>query len=693
MMELVAPAGSADAVVAAVQSGADAIYLGFGGYSSRRSAESFSAEELSLAMRYCRVRGCKVYASLDTLVTDADMAAVLEAAKRFAALGAAALILQDAGLALALRAALPDMKLFAGIRADVQNLGGAVALREMGFSRVFLSRELNLDEIRFIAANAGVEIGVMVHGGLTVCRGGQCCMSVLAGGGSASRGECSLPCRENFSMGTRSENYPLSMKDLCLAESAEELEKAGVACALIAGRDRSPEYVAAVTETYDRILRDKRPPTKDELLKLNAAFSGPGLTDGYLKGDKADMFGVPEGPDGNPRPLLAEIRKGFMEGERRRVPVSFFCRVKKDEKIRLAVKDGDGNRVELTGPVPTPVGTGAVTAASLSERLYKTGGTAYYCSEIISELDEGLSVAGDELDSLRRRILLELTEKRAAPPERQYFDLPRLTRSAGFPETPEFHFEVLTADQLTPELAELCPKRVMAPLEVLAGSFKRLAPFVGAGIGIVAVLPRVITDDEWPEVRDMLRTVRRRGVHEALVGNIGHVLQAKSEGFGLRGDFGLNVWNSYSMALMERIRLLSATLSFELDLAAVRELHKPLDTELIVYGRLPVMLTEHCLIKRSSGGKCSCQSASSLSDRKGSVFPVVKEFGCRNVVLNTRKLYMADKAAEWADIGLRSVRLRFTTESAKECAAVAKSYLGLSAYRPNGLTRGMYYKK
>lgn len=159
----------------------------------------------------------------------------------------------------------------------------------------------------------------------------------------------------------------------------------------------------------------------------------------------------------------------------------------------------------------------------------------------------------------------------------------------------------------------------------------------------------------------------------------------------VRGDFGLNAFNSHSLDVLAQAGFLSATASFELRLAQIKAMAKPLDTEIIIYGRLPLMVSDQCVM-HASAGRCTCQTPGQLADRMGSVFPVVREFGCRNVIYNAHKLYLADKKEDLFSAGLWGLRLMFTTESARECVEVAKGHLGLSDYKPNVLTRGLYYR-
>ena len=160
---------------------------------------------------------------------------------------------------------------------------------------------------------------------------------------------------------------------------------------------------------------------------------------------------------------------------------------------------------------------------------------------------------------------------------------------------------------------------------------------------------------------------------------------------GAMENKGLNVFNSFTEEVLQQAGLVSATASFELRLSQIRDMIKPLDTELIIYGRIPLMVSDQCII-RHSAGRCNCQTPGQMADRMGSVFPVVKEFGCRNVIYNAHKLYLADKAEDVYAAGAWGLRMMFTTEGMRECVEVAKGYMGLSDYKPNVLTRGLYYR-
>ena len=691
MIELLSPAGSPEAVIAAVQNGADAIYMGLGNFNARRGAKNFTDEEFERSMRYCRIRGCKVYVTLNTLVNDREIAQAVESARLASELGADGIIIQDLGLAYAIRQALPDIPLHASTQMSIHNLAGVEAAAEMGMTRAVLARELSLEQIKFITQHASIETEVFVHGALCFCQSGQCYMSALIGRRSGNRGMCAQPCRMQYSLGGRMDDYPMSLKDNCLVDRLRELEDAGVACLKIEGRMKRPEYTAIVTKIYSKALKEQRQPSAEEMETLEKAFSRQGFTQGYFNGDKKDMFGRREEPDKDTEKLFTLARKGYSEGELRRVPVHFYTVAEKGMPVKAIAFDDDGNRAAAMGGVPEKARGQGLTAAYITEQMFKTGGTPYNCVENRAQADPGLYLPASEINDLRRRLVSELSEQRAKPPRRRVGKLPEKPKGKLPTGDPAMIFQVLTEEQLSPELAALKPKYLYVPLTLMTEKLDLLRPFAEQGTIPVAVLPRVIADNEAAAVYDMLSRMFDQGVNEALVGNLGHAMLAKKAGMKLRGDFGLNTFNSLSMEVIRQAGFISATASFELRLSQIRDMIKPLDTELIIYGRIPLMVSDQCII-RHSAGRCNCQTPGQMADRMGSVFPVVKEFGCRNVIYNAHKLYLADKAEDVYAAGAWGLRMMFTTEGMRECVEVAKGYMGLSDYKPNVLTRGLYYR-
>ena len=259
---------------------------------------------------------------------------------------------------------------------------------------------------------------------------------------------------------------------------------------------------------------------------------------------------------------------------------------------------------------------------------------------------------------------------------------------------PKLTVSVLDFGQITPGLLRCAPTAVYLPLETAAGDPERLRALVSDGVPAAVTLPRVILPTQDDEAARLLETAADCGVRTALVGNLGHAALAQRFGMALRGDFGLNAYNTQALTVLRERGFVSATASFELRFAAIRDLGKPLPVEAIVYGRLPLMLFENCLI-RSEKGVCRCgrpeRKPFRLRDRTGGEFLLLREWGCRTALYNGVPLWLADRREDWAKLGLNAVRLAFTTESPEACARIAESYLH-GGEPPAQFTRGLYYR-
>ncbi len=691
MLELLAPAGSPEALTAAVEAGADAVYLGFGAHNARRGARNFSPEECAEAVAYCHLHGVKVYITLNTLVTDRELPGAAELVRQASELGADALLVQDPGLLRVARQAAPDLPLHASTQMSLHSLDGVKAAADLGLTRAVLARELPRDEIRRICAGSPIEIEVFVHGALCMCYSGQCYMSSVIGGRSGNRGMCAQPCRLPYRWPGGPEGPLLSLKDLSLASHLRELEEMGVACVKLEGRMRHPAYVSVTTAVFAAAIREHREPTAEELQVLRDAFSRQGFTDGYYREDKSDMFGARTEADVKATAsLTARLPKSE---DPRLIPLSLRAVIRKNAPAAAEAWDEDGRHVAVSGPVPEAAVRRALTSEDVERQLLKTGGTAYRCTEVSAQVEDGLSLPVSALNALRRDALAAITAARTALPPRRTGVWQPEARIKNRKEAPALTVSVSRWEQITEALLASDPERLYIPLEELTAHNAELPDLLARQPGRVAVtLPRILWDRDWAERLPELEALRAAGVTEALTGNLGPIAPLQKLGFTVRGDFGLNVTNSDSLRTLADLGLASAALSFELRLAAVRDLSKCMDTELIGYGRLPLMITEQCLIRRRSG-VCACREENLLTDRTGAVFPVIRADGCRNEILNCRPLFLADRRSDWAGIGLWALRLRFTTEDPETCAQVLRCYRGEDPFVPEDYTRGLYYRE
>ncbi len=675
MLELLSPAGSPEAVAAAVQNGADAVYLGCGDFNARRRAKNFTPEDFAQAVEYCHVRGAKVYLTLNTLLSDRELPGAVELAGYANEVGADAVLVQDLGLAASLRRRYPDLPLHASTQMTVHSLDGVKLCADLGLTRVVLSRELTREAIGEICQKSPVEIEVFVHGALCMCYSGQCFLSAMLGGRSGNRGLCAQPCRLPYSGG-----HPLSLKDASLAGHLRELDELGVSCVKIEGRMKRPEYVAIVTRVYAAAIRENREPTAEELRALRDAFSRSGFTQGYYLGKTGpEMFGT-RAADDAPDALYAAARETYRK-EAPLVALSMSAAFAPDQPMALTVSDDLGHSVQAAGEAPQVARNRETTAQEAEEQLSKTGGTPYYVNHIAVDLAPGLALPKSALNALRREALEQLTALRSQPPRRRSLEDAPAPEAPQPGEAPELVFTLQRMDQLTDALCELPHRRIDLPAGELARDPERVRKALEQGARLCVRLPRVCWDKERAELEAQLEAAAALGVRDALVPAWDLVDAAKRFGFTLHGDFGLGVYNTRTLAALSELGFSGATASFELKLPMIRDLAKCLPLEAIVYGRLPLMMLE-----QAPGGR----KPDALTDRLGVTFPVLSAPGGRWELLNSQVLYLADKP-EWRRAGLVAGRLLFTDESPRRCVAVAEEYLR-GGQPPKSFTRGLYYR-
>ena len=690
MLELLAPAGSMEALRAAVQNGANAVYLGSGTFNARQGAKNFTPQMLSDAVKYCHVRGVQVHLTLNTLVSDKETAELCELIRKASDAGVDAFIVQDLGVIQLCRQIAPHIPLHGSTQMTIHNLPGVLLCAAWGMSRVVLSRELSREEIRYICANSPIEIEVFGHGALCMSYSGQCYLSAAIGGRSGNRGRCAQPCRQSYGHGRWANKYPLSLKDNCLVHYLKDLEEMGVASLKLEGRMKRPEYVATVTAVYRHAI-DQGNVTREMVSALTTAFNRQGFTDGYYAGRTGNnMFGIREDKAENQK-WLQEARLSYENTENSLVDVTFHAVVNM-QGSSLTVTDPQGRTCTVTGPRPEPARSMELTADTLSQRLAKTGGTIYRCAGVRAEIDPGLTLSAAAINGLRRDALNLLTALRARRETTPCHRPKRIPHFSGSRTAPELTVQVTTREQITGRLLKMQPSVLYVPLHILADD-PSFCQELTRRVNVCAVLPRIVHDGQMQRLKQDLTTVRELGVREALVGNLGLLLPVRECRMKVRGDFGLNLYNSAAVNTVRELELRSATLSFEMTLPQIRDVSKAVPCEILAYGRLPLMVTENCLIKGRTG-ECACHLGSTrLMDKTGAEFPVIKDGNsCRSVLLNGKKLSLLDRQNDLARLGLWAVRLYFTTENMREVDQVLASYREPQPFDPGACTRGLYLR-
>ena len=685
-IEILAPVGNEEMLRAAVFSGADAVYLGFSGFNARTSANNFDADTLKDAVRFCHARGVAVHVALNTTVYGGELPALEAAIRAVAASGADAVICQDLAVATLIGRIAPQLPRHGSTQMSVHSLQGALELKELGFTRVVLARELSLPEVEHITKHCGIETECFVHGALCMCVSGQCYMSAFLGGRSGNRGSCAGPCRLPFEANALPEGKPgrlhhLSLKDNSVIDKLDQLQALGVASAKIEGRLRTPEYVAAAVSAclagregraYDRDL-------------LKNAFSRSGFTSGYLDG-KIDgtMFGVRSEADAEQTKKTLPMLRELYRRERSRVPVKMKLEIEEGGE-KLTVTDADGSKAFAYGDAePQPARTDPTE--SLHRSLAKTGGTPFAVEDqdITVEMDGGpWFIPGSAVNELRREALDALLKKREV--------------LRPWPTTEE-HVPALPLRTLPPhrtlrarfESWEQVPERALDGIEYL------ILPIAQADrvprewrAKTLLELPRVMFGKLEEDTARRIAATQDAGFAGYEVSNIAHLRLCR--GLPMSGSFGLNITNQLAAQFYADNGLGSMLILPEVkdgDISTIAPTHdgRPVPTGVLVYGHMPLMVTRACPLQNIHD--CAhCDKTGVLTDRKAKKFPVRCGLGVRTIY-NPVPIYMGDKpGALTVDYGVAY----FTLESREEAAQIL-DMIRTHAPFEGDFTRGLYFK-
>lgn len=684
-IEILAPAGNLDSLLAGIHSGADAVYFGYGELNARRNAKNFDEQSLAEASRLCKERGVKMHMTVNTMVYDREYDEVLRTLEIACKYGIDALIVQDLGVAKIVREAAPEMKMHASTQLTVHNVSGAWQAKELGFSRVVLAREMSREEILQVTTQVPVETEVFVHGALCMCVSGQCYMSSVIGERSGNRGLCAQPCRLPFASGRKGDSgYALSLKDLSLADRVKELMALGVDSFKIEGRMKRPEYVAAAVSQFKEAVRG----AQADMDLMAAVFSRSGFTKGYFDAKLGqEMFGTRQKEDVLASQKVLKKLSDMSSKDVARVGVDFAFTMKENEPTVLSASDGEGHIVQAQGEIPQQALKAPTTEELVWRSLEKTGGTFYYLNSLTCDLGDGLIYPASQLNSLRREALDKLTQLRGEIHEIPFHkpeEQPVAKHIGAQGEKLPLRAAVREIAQITERMGEVC-QLISVPLDELLKNKNNLPKEIIPKISVS--LPRVVFGDDEKYLAERLTECKHLGIKHLSTGNLGGVYLGRKMGFVLHGEFSLNIANAGCLAEYERLGLSDCLLSFELSLARARAIGGTLPRGLLIYGKLPLMVTRNCPI-RLSGCK-DCKGFGTLTDRKKEVFEVRCTGRRYSEIFNSKPVYLADKMDEVSgiDYGL----LSFTSEGAKQVDRILLRYTQTHEPMEN-ITRGLYYR-
>lgn len=693
--EILAPAGTWEALTAAVRSGANAIYLGIGDFNARRNAANFQLSELKDIITYCHIRGVKVHLALNTLVSDTELPAALEIIECGCASGADAFIIQDLGLARLVHAIAPDMPLHASTQMAVMNAAGFRLLESLGFTRVVLPRELSLQEIRDIREQTSLELELFVHGALCMCVSGQCYLSAMLGGRSGNRGLCAQPCRLPFEApgGT---GHDLSLKDLSIISQLPALAEAGITSFKIEGRMKRPEYVAAAVTACQKSLQGISDPQLQE--QLRAVFSRSGFTDGYLSGHRGPaMFGTRQKEDVlAAAPILEQLSALYQEDQQQaEVDLSFTAQVGQPMTLQADLFTEYGPlQATATGAVVAEAQNKSATPESVEKQLRKSGGTGYVIQDLDISLGDNCFLPVSALNELRRAVLDNLTEQ-LLEKSKKNFDLSKGTLPEELPiHRPKKDVKLVRFTGMhqlpkewlkNPEIPRSFGiSHVVLPVQTPDHILLQLQQ---SSLSFGVELPRALYGKQ-DKLIEKIRECAAYGAAFLLVGNLDGVAFAQNAGLPIIANFSINAFNSLTINELGALGLKGIVVSAELEAEQINALKGNTSIGLFAYGRLPLMLTRNCPIKNGTDCK-HCQRSRSLTDRKGVSFPVQCNNGASEL-LNSKPIYLADKQQVFqnADFTL----LYFTTESADTVSRIVQAYSAGTPPTDKDFTRGLYFR-
>ena len=677
--EILAPAGSMDALRAAVRCGANAVYLGGKVLNARRNASNFSETELADAIEYCHARNVKVYMTLNTLVADGEFETAYDAVKCACRVNADALILQDSGLVATVRRVCSSMPIHASTQMSVQSIEGIRMLEKAGFSRAVLPRELSEKEIITISSQTEMELEYFVHGALCMCVSGQCLMSSVLGGRSGNRGLCAQPCRLPFGVNGNGGNN-LSLKDLSLTEELHRLEKAGICSFKIEGRMKRPEYVAAAVTACKNSLNG----ISDENINqsLRAVFSRSGFTKGYFEGKLGkEMFGTRRKEDVEGAAGVLSGLQRLYDNENPLLPVDMLLSFKENEPMSLTASALGFEAKAVSDKCPEKALNKPLSRDELAQRISKCGGTQFYANNVDIDFAEGLNVSAGALNGLRRSALELLEKEIVKRPEHKVrdYDIRYEPHKAA---KREVHARFFLEDQIPENLDGI--SRVILPIESSAEVTEDLSR---KGIEVAIEIPAAVfsSADKYIE---KLKELKNHGASLAWTCTLDGAGIAEKAGLPFASGFGMNIYNTASVEEIKRMGGADCLLSCELSLAEAARIGGELPRGIMTYGRIPLMLTRNCPVKNKL--TCAeCGGKSVLTDRMGVNFPVVCKNGA-SFILNSVPLWLADKKSEIRNIDYELIY--FTNESADECMQVLRAYNN-NEKAQGEFTRGLYFRK
>lgn len=711
-VELLTPAGSPAAFYAAVNAGADAVYLGGPKFGARAYAENFTTEELVACIRYGRLVGCRVYLTVNTLMKENELSELNDYLRPFYEAGLDGVIVQDFGAFRQIKEIFPGLELHASTQMTLCSSYGAELLKSMGASRIVPARELSLAELINIRQSVDIELETFIHGAMCYCYSGQCLFSSILGGRSGNRGRCAQPCRLPYSVkldGRRGrEQYPLSLKDMCTIEHLPEFIEAGIDSFKIEGRMKRPEYAAGVTSVYRRYIdryyqlrgnhgaeeaAERFRVEKTDRRILNSLYIRSEVQDGYYFKHNGKEMVTLDSPaySATDDALLQRLHEQFL-GDKKKLPVILKGYFRIGNPARLEISSGSCS-VCVTGQTVDHALKQPVTEENVRKQLGKLGDSCFCAEDIYVELDSDAFYPLKQINDLRRLAVSELEEKMLAGAGDR-----KQPSASIIPDTTEvlfsektqtgFAVSVTNHEQLTaledwmnrnPENTDVTT--VYANGNLIAqdkGGNSEICGRLSGRSRIFLTLPHVLRNADKPYLDRLYALCGERessfsGYLLRSADGLGYLMGQEKNG-EWHFDASFYTWNKQAL-LQLGAGAESFCLPYELNKAEQQRLMAcGAPFEKVVYGRIPMMVTANCVLRTTDQCRKNSETETVLCDRYHKEFPVIRDcMHCMNIIYNSVPLVLLRDLPRWKDRA--RLRLDFTVESPEEMCNVLDTFL------------------
>lgn len=682
--ELLAPAGSFESLKASFAAGADAAYMGGNKFGARAYADSTLEDRIEEAIDYAHLRDKKLYLTVNTLLKEDEIKKELYSYIRpLYEQGLDAVIVQDMGVMSFLHKEFPELHLHASTQMTITGADGAAWAKSMGAVRIVTAREMSLADIIEIKKNVDIEIETFVHGAMCYCYSGQCLMSSVIGGRSGNRGRCAQPCRLPYDvrdgngkqLTEKGRNYILSLKDMCTIDMLPELMDAGISSFKIEGRMKNPVYTAGVVSIYRKYMdmyiengRSGYSVSREDKESLLNLFDRGGQTDGYLKGIKGkSMMALKEKPSYREldKALTADIEQCYISSGDK-IIIDGHAEFKSGEEARISLTCGD-TAVTVCGGVVSGALSRPLSAGDIEKRLRKTGGTQYEFGELTVDAGENIFMPVRDINDLRREAVNRLEKailakyRRSCAPTTEFYSN-NFTNQTALEIQPELNAYVETREQLEAvfESGKISSVYLDSAFFIPESAGKYISRIRKHGLKCNYVMPAVFKNP----VRRRFESYFNPDLFDGIaVKNVDEAwwLMKYAPADKLIGDSSLYAYNSFALEFLKSRGINRFVMPLELN---SNELLKAghMNNELVVYGRMPVMVTEQCAVKNTKG--CSGNAeVIFLKDRKQMEFPVKNKCAfCYNVIYNSVPTSLTGCTDRIRRLSPSALRLDFTIE-------------------------------